>query len=310
MTGSPSTWPESLGIASVDNTKSNSYYIENIATGEKFAFNESSYGQPTMADTFGGQEVEYVYVPGAGNIEDFDGLDVSGKIALIQRGEISFYVKVLNAQEMGAAGIIIFNNTTGTINMDLSSAQGQMHIPAVSIPMDPGQVLADAGTGTIYVSDETALIDAPGGGLPSDFSSWGTVSDLKIKPEITAPGGNIYSSTDPRPSMSGALYQVWSGTSMSAPHVAGGMAIVSAYVEDMFPDASAAERQNLVDAILMSTADPVADKGGDFASVRKQARVSWILHPLLPPPLISPLRAAHVLSSSLATIPRRPAFMR
>ncbi len=270
VTGSPSTWPESLGIASVDNTKSNSYYIENVATGEKFAFNETSYGQPTMADTFGGQEVEYVYVPGAGNIEDFDGLDVSGKIALIQRGEISFYVKVLNAQEMGAAGIIIFNNTTGTINMDLSSAQGQMHIPAVSIPMDPGQVLADAGTGTIYVSDETALIDAPGGGLPSDFSSWGTVSDLKIKPEITAPGGNIYSSTDPRPSMSGALYQVWSGTSMSAPHVAGGMAIVSAYVEDMFPDASAAERQNLVDAILMSTADPVADKGGDFASVRKQ----------------------------------------
>ncbi len=269
-TGSPSTWPKSLGIASVDNVKSNSYYIENVVTGEQFAYSETEYGQPKLSATFGGQEVDYVYVPGAGNAEDFVGIDVAGKIALVQRGEISFYEKVLNAQDAGATGILIFNNQSGMINMDLSSAQGLMNIPAVSIGMDPGQVLADAESGKVFVSSEMALIDAPGGGLPSDFSSWGTTSDLTIKPEITAPGGNIYSSTDPRPNMSGAYYQAWSGTSMSAPHVAGGMAIVSEYVDDMFPNASTAEKQVLVDAILMSTADPVVDSGGDLASVRKQ----------------------------------------
>ena len=270
VTGSPSTWPKSLGIASVDNVKSNSYYIENKATGEQFAYAETDYAQPKLAATFGGQEVDYVYVPGAGNEEDFEGIDVTGKLALIQRGEISFYVKVLNAQAMGASGVLIFNNQSGMINMDLSSAQGQMTIPAVSIAMDSGETLAEAGSGKVFISSEMALIDAPGGGLPSDFSSWGTTSDLTIKPEITAPGGNIYSATDPRPNMSGAYYQAWSGTSMSAPHVSGGMAIVSEYVDDMFPNATTAEKQVLVDAILMSTANPVVDAGGDLASVRKQ----------------------------------------
>ena len=268
VTGSPSTWPESLGIASVDNSKSNGFYIENIANGEKFGYSETDYNQPKLAETFGGQTLDYVYIPGAGNEEDFEGYDVEGKVALIQRGDISFYVKVENAQAVGAIAVIIFNNTDGIINMNLQD--GNITVPAVSIPMIYGDALAEEGEGQIFISAEEAIIDALGGGEPSDFSSWGTTSDLKIKPEITAPGGNIYSSTDPRPSMSGELYQTWSGTSMSAPHVTGGMAIVTAYVEDMFPDASAAERQALVNTILMSTADPVTDSAGDFASVRKQ----------------------------------------
>ena len=28
----------------------------------------------------------------------------------------------------------------------------------------------------------------------SDFSSWGVSPDMRLKPEVTAPGGNIYSS--------------------------------------------------------------------------------------------------------------------
>ena len=268
VTGSPSCWPRSLSVAAVANAKSEAFYIENIATGEKFAYNETEYDQPMLAAAFGGQTVDYVYVPGAGEEADFEGVDVNGKFALIQRGSISFYVKVLNAQANGAIGVIIFNNVSGSINMDLSNAQGQMTIPAVSITLAAGTPLADAGEGQIFISAEAAIIDAPGGGLPTDFSSWGTTSDLTMKPEIAAPGGAIFSSTDP--SISGALYQVWDGTSMSAPHVAGGMAVVKSYVEEMFPDATAAEIRELVDAILISTADPVADSAGDLAAVRKQ----------------------------------------
>ena len=267
VTGSPSTWPESLGVASVDNSKSNGFYIENVATGVKFAYSETDYNQPKLAETFGGQTLDYVYIPGAGNAEDFEGYDVEGKVALIQRGTISFYVKIENAQAAGAIAVIIFNNTSGVINMNLQG--GNITVPSVSIMQMYGESLAEAGEGQIFISAEEAMIDAPGGGEPSDFSSWGTTSDLRIKPEITAPGGNIYSSVDPAME-SGELYQTWSGTSMAAPHVAGGMAIVTAYVEDMFPDASAAEKQGLVNAILMSTADPVRDSGGDFAAVRKQ----------------------------------------
>ena len=268
VTGSPGTWPRSLSIASVDNSMAESYYIENVETGEKITYNETDYNQPFLADTFGGQTVPYIYIPGYGEEADFEGYDVEGKIALIERGEISFGVKIENAQAVGAIGVIIFNNVEGVINMNLSDYD--IRVPAVSIQNAPGEALAELGEGEIYISAEAELLEVPGGGEPSDFSSWGTTSDLRIKPEITAPGGNIYSSTDPRPSMSGAYYQSWSGTSMSAPHVTGGMAIVTSYVEDMFPEASAEERQNLVDCILMSTADPVKDSGGDLAAVRKQ----------------------------------------
>ena len=66
-----------------------------------------------------------------------------------------------------------------------------------------------------------------GSGTPlSGFSSRGTTSDLKIKPEILAPGSAIYSVNG-----NGSGYTNSSGTSMAAPHVAGGMAIVKQYVE-------------------------------------------------------------------------------
>ena len=265
VTGSPSTWPRSLGVASVDNSKAIANYIENEATG-KFGYSETDYNQPKLAATFGGQTLDYVYIPGAGNPEDFEGYDVAGKVALIQRGDISFYVKIENAQALGAIAVIIFNNTSGIINMNLQD--GNITVPAVSIALDYGSTLAEAGEGQIFISAEPELIDALGGGQPSEFSSWGTTSDLKIKPEITAPGGNIYSSTDP--SISGGLYDTWSGTSMSAPHVSGGMAIVSQYVDEMFPDLSTGEKREMVDTILMSTANPVVDGGGDLAAVRKQ----------------------------------------
>ena len=266
VTGSPSTWAQSLGVASIDNTKSQGYYIENLAIGEKFAYSETDYNQPKLAETFGGQTLDYIYIPGVGNPEDFEGYDVAGKVALIQRGDISFYVKIENAQAVGAIAVIIFNNTDGIINMNLEG--GNITVPAVSIPMVYGENLAEAGEGQIYISNESAIIDAPGGGLPSDFSSWGTTSDLFMKPEIAAPGGNIYSSTDP--SISGGSYDTWSGTSMAAPHVAGGMVIVSEYVRDTFPELSVAEQQNMVDTILMSTATPVVDADGNLASPRKQ----------------------------------------
>ncbi|KAF9580721.1 hypothetical protein BGW38_002511 [Lunasporangiospora selenospora] len=59
------------------------------------------------------------------------------------------------------------------------------------------------------------------GGAPSDFSSFGLDGELRSKPDLSAPGGNILS-TVPR-SMGG--YMLQSGTSMSAPYVAGAHAI-------------------------------------------------------------------------------------
>lgn len=101
-------------------------------------------------------------------------------------------------------------------------------------------------------------------GQMSTFSSWGVTSDLKLKPEITAPGENIYST-----SLNGT-YELMSGTSMASPHVAGAFAAVKQYLVETYPERSAAEIYNLTNALLMSTATPATDPYGQLYTPRKQ----------------------------------------
>ncbi len=63
---------------------------------------------------------------------------MAGKIALIQRGDITFGEKVANAEAAGAAGVIIYNSSPGPFGGDLG---GTSQIPAVSISMEDGQSL-------------------------------------------------------------------------------------------------------------------------------------------------------------------------
>ncbi|MFC7442532.1 M28 family peptidase [Laceyella putida] len=77
---------------------------------------------------------------GLGKVADFAETDVKGKIALIQRGELSFYEKVQNAAQAGAIGAIVFNNTTGMINGTLGQPSD---IPALGLSDADGKHLKD-----------------------------------------------------------------------------------------------------------------------------------------------------------------------
>ena len=51
---------------------------------------------------------------GLGKEDDFKDLDLTGKLALIQRGEIPFSEKIANAFHHGAAGALVYNNVEGS----------------------------------------------------------------------------------------------------------------------------------------------------------------------------------------------------
>jgi hypothetical protein len=84
----------------------------------------------------------------------------------------------------------------------------------------------------------------------SDFSSWGVAPDLSLEPDITAPGGNIYST------VTDGGYDLMSGTSMATPHMAGISALVMQYVKANYPDLDLPIRE-FVQNLMVSTAIPL-----------------------------------------------------
>lgn len=86
-----------------------------------------------------GLTAELVYA-GLGSQEDFAQVDAMGKIALIKRGELTFYEKTQNAAKAGAVGAIIFNNESGNINGTLGEPTD---IPAVSLSDAEGEALKE-----------------------------------------------------------------------------------------------------------------------------------------------------------------------
>ena len=74
------------------------------------------------------------------NASDFAGFP-AGHIALISRGACTFALKATNAYNAGASGVVIYNNTTGTLNGTLSNTF-TLDISVTSVTQDVGQQLA------------------------------------------------------------------------------------------------------------------------------------------------------------------------
>ena len=79
---------------------------------------------------------------GLGSDEDFEGVDVKGKIALMGRGENSFEEKETNAAERGAIGAVVYNNEPRYYFV--GKLTGDPDILASSITRVDGGLLFDA----------------------------------------------------------------------------------------------------------------------------------------------------------------------
>ncbi len=275
--GSPSVYPAALSVASISGQRSpymlaneNSeafsvYYEESSDQNNKyFDFAKLMLGDK-QSETF-----EYVVVPGVGRVTDyasvrnlFKATDANGnkRIALVKRGDTSFKDKVDTAKSMGAAAIIVYNNVAGTIRMSLGDAEDP--IPSASVSKTAGERLVQTATGRIgTLKIDKSLLAGP---FMSDFSSWGVTPDLRLKPEITAHGGEITSAVP-------GGYGEMSGTSMASPNMAGVVSIIRSYLKTKDPayiaDTNALTQR--VNQLIMSTATIVYDRDGLPYSPRKQ----------------------------------------
>ncbi|WP_100445178.1 S8 family serine peptidase [Glycomyces xiaoerkulensis] len=172
--------------------------------------------------------------------------DVDGKAALIVRGECTFNEKYERAVEAGATAAVIYNDRAGPFG---GTGAEDLGVPLVAVTDTDGEDLRDlAAIGAepvLEFTGATVLVDLPRGGLASDFSSYGPSPDLGFKPDLSAPGGGIWS-TFP---VDEGSHRSLSGTSMSAPHVAGAAALLLQTEPGLDPAA--------VRTRLANTAEPI-----------------------------------------------------
>lgn len=156
-------------------------------------------------------------------------VNLTGKIALVHVGKCDGATQQTNVQDAGAHLTLWYladdpyaipdYEFVGGFTATISQEAGEALVQAIA---EGGSVVADFST----LSDDyfVGMINSAGtGGLPNYYTSWGPLYDLTIKPDISAPGGDILSTypTD--------TYAVLSGTSMATPYIAGVAALYIGY---------------------------------------------------------------------------------
>lgn len=285
--GQPGSYANSLTVASVDNDGFIGNYLligqDPIAPSETTGFTNKPISTIVGEHefVFFSEDATKYAVDAAGNNLLLAYADaVKDKIVFVSRGQSSFYQKHDAAAAAGALACVVYNNQSGSINMDLSSSTAT--IPCVSITQDDGELVRTQAE-PVYAEDGTTVLYYTGkievrGKEPvrfnrdyktiSEFSSWGVPGDLTLKPEIAAPGGNIYSLNGLHNSTSGMQgghqdYELMSGTSMAAPQIAGIGALVKQYIESKGLSRSDLTDRALAQSIMMSTAEPVVNNEND-----------------------------------------------
>ena len=267
----PATYSSVVAVASVENAlirnaftvngKDIGYQRSRGMNGEKVA-----YFSDLPAGTY-----EYVDA-GFASEEDVAALKekypdgLAGKIALVSRGKMTYQKKVENLYDLHPAGILVYNNVSvgSLIIMNLTTQD----MPAAFISQADGQAMLDAPEHTLSIAEgqvlpQSSIYEA------SEFSSWGVSPDLRLKPEIAAPGGNVFSS------IPNGAYEQTSGTSMATPQMAGISAIVLQRVQSdpLFASMSARQQADVVQNLIMGTARPLTDAAqttGALYSPRQQ----------------------------------------
>lgn len=250
--GSPGIAKDALQVASSENSFTKLSAFTAIISGSEYLMGYTETDLSPL-DVFSQEEELELVNAGFGRAGDYEGLNLEGKIALVQRGEIGFIEKQLNAQNAGAVAIVVYNNTNdeGYVNM---ATDPSVKIPAVFITRKDGLLLKDnIDNSKVKFNNKVVSLVNTAANEMSDFTSWGPTPDLQFAPQITGPGGNIYST------INGNRYGSMSGTSMSSPHVAGATTLIMQAVKEKGLNLEGRDLVEYVKKTVINTAEPLIE---------------------------------------------------
>ena len=300
-TGIMSSYANNAAVMTIASGHPTQIFYENaFAYGESnIAFEDQIVNRPGMDDDYDKEfrisdlftdantQLEWQYVPGFGTSADYKGLNVEGKIAVVNRGSTAFADKYAVAVDKGAVALVIINNdpTASSFNFRCSFGDGFNPTIPCALVLYKDKAFFESVDHASFGLINKRVSDNPAKYTVSNFSTDGATFDLDLKPEITAPGDNIRGAV-PEHAMTNLTtaeqqsdeykykcYQYLSGTSMSAPNYAGAQSVVLSKVTAPIYQAAKAENRALtedelaqinkyretVDMRLMSTADPMKD---------------------------------------------------
>src|SRR6266511_3365246 len=292
--GSPGIAREVIGVASFDNTKATLPVF--LIGSRPYTYNRVGGSLATLPYS-GNAELVATGTPttlGDGCVNAPAPGSLTGKIALIRRGSspppaatCGFYNKAINAQRAGAVGVVLYNNAAGALSATVApspSGAPPVTIPVAAVTQADGAAIyaALAANHTLTWSDQVLESPLATARAISDFSSFGTDAELRLKPDLGAPGGQIYS-TWPHQQFGG--HNTIGGTSMAAPHVAGLAALLLDAKDKSISPA-------MVRTLLMNTAQPrdlnVAPTAGLEPTWRQGAGLAQVVDAVTTPAWVTP----------------------
>lgn len=273
LIANPALNEETIAVASMENFKQNAHIIKwtdefGIENHEIVALQK---GKDAPAEISGG----FIDLK-EGHDAILRRIDLSGKFAFIEIPKKldadAFLKKLEKIASKNPAAIILYNHreSPDTLGRGLEVEGKAADYTIARIRYDTYRKISlytsSSLEAKLYLPTQLTEIDHIEGGRLSSFSSWGPTPDLRIKPEITAPGGKIYSTAEEDE------YKTMSGTSMASPQVAGASAVLKQYIgEENIPHENASE---LIKLMLMNTARPLYNpktkEGPAFYFVRQQ----------------------------------------
>ncbi|WP_163145227.1 S8 family serine peptidase [Bacillus sp. 22-7] len=220
--GEPSVSPFALSVASYENTKLHM----NALSGEKglqLPYQDQTHVNLKLSNVLtAGESYEMVYV-GEGKTADFAGKDVAGKIVVAKPNQkYGLYTYVQSEARKNGAKAVILVPPHDEADFPFLYFSPYLTPAATTSKEDGNSLISQLSKGqTVKMQMSKGVwVDNADKDNMSDFSSFGTPHTLDFKPELSAPGGGIYSTVP------GNDYEIMSGTSMAAPHVAGGSALL------------------------------------------------------------------------------------